>query len=262
MSNVFDAVGSAFGFGGDSAVKDAGQAAEAGIREKISYLEGAEERARAESAPVSGLFDNNVDAFQSMLTPEGQYSYLSGHPGFKAAMDHTSDTLMQAGAAQGLSQSGGMVNELFKSYLSTGEDYINNQFNRLLQPISLGAGARTGNAANALNVGSQIGNSYAGIGDTRAGSILGQQNANSNLGMNILTAGAMAFSDEDLKENLELVGQDEEGVNIYEFNYKGTKAKYVGHMAQDVLEHDPEAVQVGPEGYLMVSEKYAPVRVA
>jgi len=55
------------------------------------------------------------------------------------------------------------------------------------------------------------------------------------------------FSDVRLKDNVELVGKSPSDINIYSFNYKGSKDKYEGVLAQEVLwastEHD---------GYLMV----------
>ncbi len=58
-------------------------------------------------------------------------------------------------------------------------------------------------------------------------------------------------SDKQLKENIKLLGK-ENGHNIYEFNYKGTSDKYVGVMAQEVQETNPEAVVKSADGYLMV----------
>ena len=55
------------------------------------------------------------------------------------------------------------------------------------------------------------------------------------------------FSDVRLKDNVKLVGKSPSNINIYSFNYKGSKDKYEGVLAQEVLwastEHD---------GYLMV----------
>jgi len=55
------------------------------------------------------------------------------------------------------------------------------------------------------------------------------------------------FSDVRLKDNVELVGKSPSNINIYSFNYKGSKDKYEGVLAQEVLwastEHD---------GYIMV----------
>ena len=60
------------------------------------------------------------------------------------------------------------------------------------------------------------------------------------------------WSDERLKENIELVGVSESGINIYEFNFIDEsygKGRYSGVMAQEV----PEAAYKGYNGYLRVN---------
>ena len=52
------------------------------------------------------------------------------------------------------------------------------------------------------------------------------------------------FSDRRLKENIEHAG-NENGFNVYKFNYKGNDQKYIGVMADEVKETMPDAV-----GYL------------
>jgi hypothetical protein len=49
------------------------------------------------------------------------------------------------------------------------------------------------------------------------------------------------FSDVRLKHNIEHVGK-ENGHNVYSFSYKGDDKKYVGVMAQEVIQKHPEAV--------------------
>lgn len=65
-------------------------------------------------------------------------------------------------------------------------------------------------------------------------------------------SGAAAASDINLKENIKKTGE-ENGFNIYEFNYKGDPDKrYRGVMAQEVKEIMPEAV-IEMDGYLAVN---------
>ena len=56
------------------------------------------------------------------------------------------------------------------------------------------------------------------------------------------------FSDAQLKENLELIGTSPSNINIYSFNYKGSKDKYQGVIAQEV----PWASMKHNNGYLLV----------
>lgn len=60
-------------------------------------------------------------------------------------------------------------------------------------------------------------------------------------------------SDRRMKRSIKEVGMSEIGLPLYEFKYiLGTKT-HVGVMAQDVLEHTPEAVVRSPLGYYKVN---------
>jgi len=53
--------------------------------------------------------------------------------------------------------------------------------------------------------------------------------------------GSLFASDARIKENIEPIGQ-ENGFNVYEFNYIGKPDKYIGVMAQEVEKINPDAV--------------------
>ena len=62
---------------------------------------------------------------------------------------------------------------------------------------------------------------------------------------------AMSFfkpSDVRLKEEIQLIGKSQSGINIYRFKYKDTDGMYEGVMAQEV----PWAAEIGNDGYYMV----------
>lgn len=59
-------------------------------------------------------------------------------------------------------------------------------------------------------------------------------------------------SDLRLKKNVVRVGTHESGCGLYRFNYLWSDIVYTGAIAQDVLKHVPEAVNVGPGRYLAV----------
>jgi hypothetical protein len=83
------------------------------------------------------------------------------------------------------------------------------------------------------------------------GSFLGAAGSAGGIG-NLLSmaAPAIASSDRKLKENITPAGK-ENGHNIYEFNYIGKPERYIGVMAQEVQETNPEAVHE-VDGYLAV----------
>ena len=55
-------------------------------------------------------------------------------------------------------------------------------------------------------------------------------------------------SDIRLKEEIQLIGRSQSGINIYRFKYKDTDGMYEGVMAQEV----PWAAEIGNDGYYMV----------
>lgn len=58
-----------------------------------------------------------------------------------------------------------------------------------------------------------------------------------------VSAGAgLLFSDERVKEDIEKVGELNDGQNVYTYRYKGDDTPQLGLLAQEVLEHEPEAV--------------------
>ena len=72
------------------------------------------------------------------------------------------------------------------------------------------------------------------------------------LGLGVAGLGAAAqagwISDVRLKDNVKLVGKSPSDINIYSFNYKGSKDKYEGVLAHEV----PWASHTHDNGYLMV----------
>lgn len=62
------------------------------------------------------------------------------------------------------------------------------------------------------------------------------------------------FSDQRLKENIRFIGYDSKGLGVYEWNYKGSRRKYRGYIAQEVARSHPEAITVDPgTGYWKVN---------
>jgi len=59
------------------------------------------------------------------------------------------------------------------------------------------------------------------------------------------------FSDRRLKHDVEPIGKTYDGQNIYRY-HMGDGAMRMGLMAQEVAEHNPDAVARGPGGYLML----------
>jgi len=86
-----------------------------------------------------------------------------------------------------------------------------------------------------------------------------------NAGMGNLTNGLFGLgaaaigSDRNIKENITELFQRDDGLKVYEFEYKPKykeawgDGKHVGVMAQDVEKLYPHAVSVHPDGYKLVN---------
>lgn len=93
------------------------------------------------------------------------------------------------------------------------------------------------------------GPTYAGYqGQLQANQIGAQNAASSNAGLfglgsaGIGAAALLAFSDERLKTNIEKVGERDDGIGVYTYDYKWGDGPYVGVMAQEVERVRPDAV--------------------
>jgi hypothetical protein len=130
----------------------------------------------------------------------------------------------------------------------------------------------TGAGSAGINTAMAPGNQYMQgmqqAGGTMGG-ILNSQTSAYNAGMaqqgldvgGLLAGGAKAYtafmapSDRRLKQNIELVGRDERTMlPLYEFEYiNGSGRRFLGVMAQDVLETHPEMVFTMPDGFMAVN---------
>ena len=73
-----------------------------------------------------------------------------------------------------------------------------------------------------------------------------------SISMGLSIASLFVPSDIRLKENIKEVGKSERGFRIFEWNYKSSKDRYRGLIAQDAMKIEPTAVMVTNLGYLAV----------
>lgn len=65
--------------------------------------------------------------------------------------------------------------------------------------------------------------------------------------------GLLKLSDRRAKTDIERIGQTDAGTPIYKFRYAHGGPVQIGYMAQDLLETQPEAVTMGPDGFYRVN---------
>lgn len=74
--------------------------------------------------------------------------------------------------------------------------------------------------------------------------------------------GWLLASDERVKDDVEEVGRLHDGQKVVRFRYKGEPTTRIGLLAQEVQEHEPDAVGMLPMGILAVDHKKATDRAA
>jgi len=286
MSKIVKSVGKALGFGGESAANNAMYAQLDAGNKQIEFQKESRDLARADLAPFAQFGQQQLPGLQSLMTQDGQNSYLENNPMFQAAIRQSTLGANASAAASGRANSGGLVNELFQNYLAQGDNYINSQFSRLMSGANMGQASAAGQANNAMASGQMIGNAIGNQGDIRAAGLLAKQNASANLGGNLLGGGAgallgsgmlggagiagggavgggigalLGLSDRKYKKDIRKVGEDKHG-NVYEFSYLWG-GKYRGRIADELVKYRPDAVKE-VDGALMVTPEFAPRRVA
>ena len=283
VSKVTDAIGITNYGDQAKATKKAGDQQLAATNAQIGYQKEADALAAQRLQPFVDLGTSNIQGLQGLLTPQGQMGYLQSNPMFQAAVQNAASQTKGAAASQGKFGSGGLVNQLMQNYLSQGEQFVGNQFNRLTNTVGMGQASAAGQAANSLNAANNITGILGNQGDIRsAGTMAGQNIQNQALGggLNMLGGGllgsgllggsglagggmagaglgAMFFSDRRLKTDIVEIDRDELG-GIYECRYIDSDVKMVCRMADELQKTRPDAVFEHESGYLMVTPEFAP----
>ncbi len=212
-------------------------------------------------------------AYSGALGPEAQaqaFENFKSSPQQAFLQSQGEEAIMRNAAATG--ELGGAKTKMALAEYGQGlasQDF-QQQFQNLggLSQMGLGASGASAGLTQGLgglrsNLGTNIANLRSSIGSAQNQGAQGQAGAEVEGIGNIIGLGTSlaALSDARLKENAEYQGKDEYGINLYLYNYIGSDEKYIGRFAQDVQKVDPENVFENEDGYLMVSQKYAPTRI-
>lgn len=225
------------------AATEAAQVQAAGGEGAIGVLEEAETTSRADLDPFAQAGLEALPGLTSLTTdPAAQLAFIQDNPFFQALTDQASSTLFANQAAKGKVGSGGTAEALQNSLLLLGTDLVNQNINQRLNLANLGFGAAAGQANITQQTGSNIANTITGVANTTAAGIVGGANAIQQGRADLLTAGVTAVCDIKLKENIKKVGQLDNGLPLYIFNYIGDNQLHINVMAQDVEKVKPEAV--------------------
>lgn len=161
--------------------------------------------------------------------PNGYQNYLQ-LAGFAPAMRQLSQNITGQGAAAGILNSGATA----KALQTRGAELNNQFFNNYLQQL-----------AGLSGLGLQAGGLVANTGQYSKGT--GTGGGPSTFGSIASTIGGIAsiFSDPRLKDDVEHVRTDPDGLEWVSFRYKGAKTRWLGVMADQVRKLRPHAL--GPK---------------
>lgn len=248
-----------------AARKAAGAQAQSG-RESIAFQEESRDLAREDLRPFKEVGQEALPGLSGMVQdPNKQLDFIQNNPFFEALAERSTNTLLanQAAGPKGVG-SGSTAEALQNSLLLLGTDLVNQNIGQRQNLANLGLGAATGQAGIAQQTGQSVGQTIQGIGNAQASGIVGASNAQQqglqgglnfagNIGGAVLGQ-KLTACDIRLKENIERVGQADNGLPLYKFNYKGDDKLHINVMAQDVEKVKPEAV-VEINNYKFVNTK-------
>lgn len=105
-----------------------------------------------------------------------------------------------------------------------------------------------------VNSPQMAGTDVGGITNSGYANQLSQYNANQKLLGGLFDAGSnLLLSDRRAKKNIVRIGQTDAGTPLYKFEYIHGGPTQIGVMAQDLLETQPNAVVMGPDGFYRVN---------
>jgi len=231
-------------------------AALAGAKIQEDVSRDALELLRSDLAPFrEGFGEADLQRLRLLATdPGAQAELLRDNPLFQSLKNKSREDIFRGQSASGRLGGSGTDQRLQSSFLSLGNDFINQQINRQL-PLLNAAQASAAQAATGSS------NLLTGIGNAQAAGGIGAQNALAQGQQNMATAatGLMAlFSDRKLKDNIKQIGEYN-GLGVYSWDWNekanelGLKGSDFGHIADEVAEVRPDLVEMSDTGFLKMN---------
>lgn len=243
----------------------------------------AEEAERVEAAKTDPNYGSLLDTFgldNYQEDPGYQFRLAEGNKALERSLNAKGKTFSPEATKALQSYGQGLASEEYGNAYNRFTNDQNNLYNRLLGITGLGTGAYNTSIQQGQNYANQATDLYTGMGNAiTSANIANAQNKGSmfnnlikagGLGLQaaslfptggtsaFATGGSMAgsfISDKRLKADIEEYGM-ENGHKTYTFRYREdpTHKKYIGVMAQDLLDTDPMAVIIDPKsGYYKVN---------
>lgn len=192
--------------------------------------------------PLLNYANEGASKFKSFLGGDrtGFDNYLKG-TSYDFDQERGEGAIGTALSSKGLRNSGAMLKKLSAFNQDLKNQYSGQYLDRLAQMMGIGTGA------------GQILSGAGGVSSgqsTSSGTSTGPKKGLLDYGSQ--AAGAIAASDSRLKKNIQKIGEYEDGLGVYRFEYTYKPGVYEGVMADEVKELRPWAL--GPEmaGYMTV----------
>lgn len=183
---------------------------------------------------LSSLLTGGGDTAAANAGLQGYYA----NAGYAPAMRQLSQRITGQGAAAGILNSGATAKALQTRGAELNQQFFNNYLQQLagLSGLGLQAGGLVTNA------GQKSTGTSTGGGPSTIGSIAS-------------TIGGIAsiFSDRRLKEDIELIGREPDGLGIYGYRYAGATKRRIGVMADEVAQLRPWALGPRQAGFATVN---------
>lgn len=192
--------------------------------------------------PLLNYANEGASQFKSFLGGDrtGFDNYLK-NTSFDFDRDRGEGAIGTALASKGLRNSGAMLKKLSAFNNDLRQQYGNSYLDRLSQMMGIGTGAgQLLSGAGGVSTGQS----------TSSGTSTGPKKGLFDYGAQ--AAGAIAASDSRLKKNIKKVGEYEDGLGVYSFEYTYKPGVYEGVMADEVRELRPWALGPQVAGYMTV----------
>ncbi|MEN3234735.1 tail fiber domain-containing protein [Methylobacterium ajmalii] len=177
---------------------------------------------------------------------------ISAIPGIQDSLLAPGRTLAQTGAVQDAARQDQLNADMAKFDETAGAPLKNlAAYANTVLPIAGLGGSVVGNSVSKTETPNPgVFQSILG-GLTTAAGLMGRTSSGAS-GFAAAPTILASLSDERAKKDIEPVGKTKDGQTIYTYRYKGDPRMQMGLLAQEVAEHEPEAVVDGPHGLLMV----------
>lgn len=194
---------------------------------------------KSATSPALGNIATGTNAFNAMLSGDATgFNNFKKMLGFDAMAEQGSRGITGNAAASGLLRSGSTAKALQAFGDQMQQQYAGDYMDRLLAQAGLGL---------------QAGQLLAGAGQRSDSTTKSESKGKNGIGgfLGSLASG-IAASDRRLKTDIVQVGELENGLNLYRYNYINGSGPYIGVMADEVEKIVPEALGPTIDGYQTV----------